>query len=109
MTLAPGKIYIGRPNRLTVNYNRDGSDVDPDEVTLRIMSPSRTETSYVYDGGDGDVTKTSAGDYYYDVVPDEAGRWFFRWEATGDDTTDATEGDFLVQTSVFYDNLSDYS
>lgn len=108
MTLAPGRIYIGRPNRLSVNFNVDGSDVDPDEVTLRVMSPCGIETEYVYDGGSGDITKASVGDYYYEVIPDEPGRWFFRWEATGTDTTDASEGDFLVQDSPFFSFATDY-
>jgi hypothetical protein len=97
--LAPGKTYIGRPVRIPVNFQVDDVDVDPDEVTLKTRSPCGTETSYVY--SDAEVTRSSAGDYYVDVTPNEAGRWWYRWESTGTGTTDAFEGDFIVQASPF--------
>jgi hypothetical protein len=109
--LAPGKIYIGRRVRLEANFSIDEVDVDPTTVTLKTKSPCGTETTYEYDSGDDDspVAKTSAGDYYCDVTPDEAGRWWYRWETTGTNTADASEGNFLVQTSSFYDDATDYS
>ena len=105
MALRPGKIYIGRPVRLTVNFNVDDTDVDPTTVVLRVMSPDRVETTYTYAVAGTTVQRSSAGDYYCDVTPDVAGRWYYRWQGTGTDTTDASEGDFLVQTSIFYDDL----
>ena len=97
--LAPGKIYVGRPIRIAANFSRDDVDVDPDTVSLLTRSPCGTETTYTY--ADADITKTSAGDYYIDITPTESGRWFYRWETTGTDTTDAEEGNFLVQVSPF--------
>lgn len=107
--LSPGKVFVNRPIRLKANFSIDGEDTDPTDVTLRLMSPSRVETSYTY--SDEDVERSSAGDFYCDVTPDEAGRWFYRWQSTGTGTTDAFEGDFLVQDSQFYQDWpsSDYS
>lgn len=103
--LAPGKIYVGRQVRLPANFSRDGSDVDPTTVTLKLRSPCGVETTYTY--ADDDITRTSAGDYYIDVTPTEGGRWWYRWETTGTDTTDASEGNFVAQESPF-DAYSSY-
>ena len=102
--LTPGKYYINTVMRLTVNFQNDSAaDVDPTTVTFKTMSPSGTETSYVY-LTDSEIQKESVGDYYADITPDEAGRWFFRWVTTGTGTTIAIEGDFLVQDSAFFQN-----
>jgi hypothetical protein len=106
--IRPGKIFIGRPVRLNINFSIDDVDVDPTDVTLDVMSPSAVKTTYTYD--EGTVYRSSAGDYYCDVTPTEAGRWSFRWSSTGTTTTDAQEDYFLVQTSPFYaDPYWDYT
>jgi hypothetical protein len=109
MALAPGKYYVNTVMRLTSHFENDaGTDVDPSTVTFKLRSPSGVETSLVY-GTDSDIGKSSVGDYYADFTPDEAGRWFYRWESTGTGTTIATEGNFLIQYSPFYDTFgSDY-
>jgi hypothetical protein len=107
--LAPGKHYINSPIALTANFqSAAGSDVDPTTVTIRVMDPWGTETSYVY-GTDDEVVKDSVGDYTATITPDSAGRWHFRWQTTGTNLVIASEGDFLVQDSPFFDNWpSDY-
>jgi len=103
MAFKPGRYYVNSPLRLTINFQDDsGDDTDPSTITLRLISPAGVETSYVY-LTDDEVQQTDAGDYTCDVTPDEPGRWRFRWETTGDGTTVASEGDFLVQDSAFYD------
>lgn len=107
--LTPGRIYINTSLRLYVNLqDEDGVDVDPTTVLIKTKSPAGAETTYTY-GDDDEVGKSSVGDYYVDLTPDEAGRWRYRWETTGTDTTIAVEGDFLVQASAFYDDNSDYA
>lgn len=104
MALAPGRYFVNTSMRLTAHFENDaGTDVDPSTVTFRLMSPCGVESSYVY-GTDSEVGKSSVGDYYADFVPDEAGRWFYRWESTGTGTTIAHEGNFLIQASPFYDS-----
>lgn len=107
--LRPGKLYVNTTLRLTINFrNDDGDDVDPATVTFRLRSPCGVESTYVY-GSDSEVTKSSVGDYAAEIVPDEAGRWFYRWQTTGSGTALATEGDFLIQDSQFFDGcFTDY-
>jgi hypothetical protein len=64
------------------------------------MSPDDVETSYTY-GTDAALVRAATGNYYVDVTPDIAGRWWFRCETTG--PVSAQEGDFLVQASAFVD------
>lgn len=108
--LAPGKIYVGRKVRLEINLSVDDVDTDPDTLELTVRSPCGTETTYEYDSEDEDtvVVKTSAGDYYCDVTPDEPGRWWWRWVSTGTTTADASEGNFIVQDAPFHDDVWDY-
>jgi hypothetical protein len=102
--LVAGRIYQGTTLRVPVAYSdSNGVDVDPTTVTFKLMAPDRTTTTYVY-GTDAQVVKESVGDYYVDVVPTQAGRWWYQWLSTGTGTATATEGNFVVQTSVFYDD-----
>lgn len=99
--LYPGKIYPETTLRLTVSFTDENGDaVDPTTVTFSTYSPGGTLTSYVYDTDD-EVGKASTGNYYADIVPDESGRWHFRWVTTGSGTAIATEGNFIVQASKF--------
>ncbi len=102
--LAPGKTYVGSPRVLTVNFtDASGNDYDPEVVTLRVMDPCGTETSYVY-GTDSEVVRVDSGNYTATIRPDRGGRWLRRWEAQTDDVIElADEGEFLVQYSRFED------
>jgi hypothetical protein len=105
--LAPGKIYYGTVLRLTATFvDGDGTATNPDTVTLKTYSPSGTETSYVY-GTDAEMQRPATGSYTGDITPDEPGRWFYRWETTGDGTTITNEGAFNVQDSPFYSGSSE--
>lgn len=109
MVMRPGRLYVNTLVRLEANFRNDeGTDVDPTTVAIRVLSPSKVETTYTY-GTDAEVTKSSVGDYAADITPDESGRWHFRWQTTGSGTTLAFEGDFIVQASPFYDDLTDYA
>ena len=56
------------------------------------------------------MQRLSAGHYSADIVPDESGRWHYRWETTGTGKAITLEGSFLVQRSVFYDTaFTDYT
>lgn len=48
MAIAPGKIYVNRPVRIKANFQIDGTDTDPTDVTFQTLSPSRVEASYAY-------------------------------------------------------------
>lgn len=97
---APGKIYVGSVQRLSINLQTTASvDTDPTTLTFKLLSPSGVTTTYVY-GTDAQVVKTSTGDYYVDVIPDVAGRWHYRWVSTGT-AAGAQEGNFVVMSSQF--------
>lgn len=106
MAIRPGKLYVNSPLRLTINLqNESGEDTDPAALTLTTLSPCGVETTYTY-LTDAEIQNTDAGDFTADITPDEAGRWFYKWESDGEFVK---EGDFLVQYSRFNDTwLTDY-
>lgn len=109
--LTPGRYYPGSPIRFTISFTDEtGTGVDPATVTARTYSPCGREATYVY-GTDDEVGKSSAGNYYADITPDESGEWLLRWQTTGTNTTYAQEERFNVNYSPFYgrNTLSDYA
>lgn len=101
--MRPGKIFIHTELRLESRFFDDAdADVDPDTVTFVTMSPTGSAKTYTY-GVDAELGRTDTGDYYCDVTPDESGRWFWRWTATGSGTTVAHEGQFMVQYSPHFE------
>jgi hypothetical protein len=62
--------------------NSMGAYVDPAVVIFRELDPSHNAASHSY-GVDPDVVKVSTGQYYYDLLLDEAGEWHYRWECSG--------------------------
>jgi hypothetical protein len=103
---APGKNYVDGTVRLRVRFRDDDLVLtNPTTVTFTTWSPCGTETAYVY-GTDAEITRPATGKYQAAIEPDEVGRWRYRWTTTGDIL--ATEGDFLIQDSVFADPVYDY-
>jgi hypothetical protein len=72
---------------------------DPSTVTLKIRTPSGTESSHVY-GTDVNVIKDSTGKYHYVLTLDAKGDWYQRWIGTGAVVT-AGEKVLRVQRSSF--------
>lgn len=100
---APGKYFNGTTINIPVAFtDADGVAVDPDTVTIKTLSPCGRQASYAY-GTDAEVTKLATGSYNAELVPDEGGRWFFRWISTGTGKATVREGDFLIQLSPFED------
>lgn len=101
--LTPGRYYPGSPIRHTITFtDESGAGVDPSTVTFKAYSPCGREYSFVY-GTDDEVQKTTTGNYYAEITPEEAGDWLYRWQTTGTGTTYAEEGRFNVNHSPFYD------
>ena len=63
-----------------------GGYVDPATVTFRTKDPSGDLLEHVY-GVDPNVVKTATGRYRYDLLLNEAGDWWLRWEGTGSNET----------------------
>lgn len=77
----------------------DGTATDPDTVVFKVKDPSANTTSYTYDT-DAEVIKSATGVYYVDVDLDEAGTWWYRFEATGAGQS-AAEDNFYARQSQF--------
>jgi hypothetical protein len=86
---------------------------DPGTLVFTVKDPSGNETSYTY-GADSEVVKTDVGRYYVEVIPDEAGQWYYSFQSTspagygegtfhvgatlalGVELTDTTDLDYLI-------------
>lgn len=78
----------------------DWQPIDPDTVSARVMAPDATVTNHDYLGSPNDIENDGVGEYHLDVTPDQAGRWYFRFESSGDGQA-ANEHYFDVDASVF--------
>ena len=87
---------IGDTARVTgLFYNASSVLTDPGTLTFSFKDPSGNVTTYTY-GTDAEVVKSATGTFYVDVVFDERGMWYYRWEATGA-RTGAEAGQFRVK------------
>lgn len=105
--LTPGRKAVNSPVRVAANFQDDQqADIDPDTVSVRFLAPSGVANLYTY-GTDAALVKVNTGDYYIDFVPNESGRWYYRWATTGTNKTIAFEGSFVVQFSQFEEGVQD--
>lgn len=93
----PNRYDKGDAVRLTATFAVAGSETDPTTVTLKVKDPSKNTDTYTL--ATGGVTKSATGVYYRDVVLDEGGEWFYRWEGTGTCMA-AGEGHFLCSRGL---------
>jgi hypothetical protein len=85
---------IGAVARLSVNIQVDGSDADPDLLTLHILEPDGTETELTNAGSPQQITgNPSTGDFYHDFTVRMSGRHFYHFTGTGA-APGATSGEF---------------
>jgi hypothetical protein len=85
--------------------DEDGLALDPDNVTLRVLSPAEDATEQVWtlDGAGASDPLTAgatAGNWHADTVLDAAGVWLVRAEVSGSHA-DADERRFTVPASAF--------
>ena len=75
-----GVEYVfGAQIRLKMYVRQSGTLIDPSgEVTIIHEAPNGTETTEIYDGGNGNVQKEDVGIYYLDVDGNQAGIWEYR-------------------------------
>lgn len=74
---------IGATVRISTTspFTVGATPTDPTTVTLTIRKGDGAETDYTY--ADGEVTRSSAGSFYKDVLLDVAGVLSYRWTGTG--------------------------
>src|SRR4249919_37067 len=76
-----------------------GEPVEPDTVLLFVEAPDHTVLTI------GDeahpLVPTGTGNYTVTVEASQAGTWFWRWDAQGNDVMDGVEeGYFVVRSSL---------
>lgn len=81
---------VGDVVRLSVAFTSGGDAVDPDNVAVRVRTPSGTESSVA-------VVRTAAGNYTADITVNEPGVWWYRVSGEGD-ASSASEHSFLART-----------
>ena len=103
--LTPGKYFPGTTMSVTASFTNDaGAPADPVSVVFKTHSPDGDIATYTY-GTDGNVSKSSTGNYAATFVADRAGRWRTRWEGTDAlGNTIVIEDNFNVQASRFADH-----
>ncbi len=75
--------------------NSAGTAIDPTAVFFAYTNPAGTTTTVQY-SVDAAVVKSATGVYYVDVNASSAGRWYWRWYATGTGQS-AEQGEFVVE------------
>jgi len=89
---------IGDGIRISGAFTVSDVATDPSTITLRIKDASNNTARYTY--ALSGVTKNNTGNYYKDITLSTAGRWFYRWEGTGN-VIAADEVWFNVRLSEF--------
>jgi len=72
--------------------NSAGTAIDPTAVKVKVRTPAKLTTEYVY-GTDAEVVKDSTGNYHIDVSGSLSGFYFIYWYSTG--TGQAAEEHFF--------------
>jgi hypothetical protein len=72
---------IGDLVRVSNALTASGVAIDPGTLTMVLLLPDGTETTYTYAGAT--ITKDSTGNYHVDVTPAQAGIYTYRWTSTG--------------------------
>lgn len=81
---------IGDEVRMTATFtDLDGNNADPTTVTCTVEDPDGTTSTPT-------VQNPNVGVYYADISPDQAGKWWFRFDGTGA-LVAAEEGSFAVR------------
>jgi len=72
----------------------NGAPVDPSDVSLYVVDPYGSQTSYTLSAQQ--VIRTSPGNYSYDLVPATPGVWQYWWQGTGAVVVSMFKSDFVV-------------
>lgn len=96
---------LDQPQILTVEIRDNdpysptyGTLQDPSALELIVQSADGTTTTYTY--ADAQIIRASQGVYYFQVADDVAGRWSYRWIATGDFAGATDQLFFTVNSST---------
>lgn len=93
MNDAAGPFDIGDVVRLSLALTVSGVATDPSVVSLVVLAPTGTSTTYTIPP----IVRDSTGAYHYDLAVSAAGQWFYRWTSTGTAAA-SEESSFLVRS-----------
>lgn len=83
------KYDVGDTVRTSASFtDADDAPADPTTVAVRVRKPDGQLVT-------GSPTKDSTGAYHYDVVPDQAGNWYYRYIGTGTIVTQQETGFYV--------------
>lgn len=92
---------LGSTVRLTVTFKVGATPTDPTTIALQVGNAAGSPTTYTY--ALSQITRTSAGVYWKEIVPATAGRWVAIWTGAGDvDAVEVQEFD-VVESSPWAD------
>lgn len=96
-----GKFFPGDTLRLAARFVSEETTNEFDPTTVRVIYRSETdnETILTY-GVNAEVVKDTVGKYHFNLVPDVAGDWFYRWESEG--PNEAEEKRFPVKDTFVF-------
>jgi hypothetical protein len=91
---------VGDVVRLTtaISDTQTGSPLAPSSIALHTFSPAGVQASYA-SGGASPPIPSASGVYYADVLLTAPGVWWYRWRATGPQSTEP--GTIPVASSVW--------
>lgn len=96
---------LGQPLRLgytdedtTPGSPTYGTLQDPAALTLLLQAPGGMVQTLTY--ADSQIVRDGQGEYHYDVTPQVAGKWSFRWIATGSFASATDQQWFPVDSST---------
>lgn len=89
---------LGETVRLTTTFKVGTTPTDPTTIELTIGDAAGTPSTYTYAGLE--ISRSGAGVYYKEVVPDTAGTWLGRWVGAGDvDAIEEVEFDVVASAA----------
>lgn len=69
----------------------DGVLTDPTTISVKVLDPTGTETTYTYPGG---LSKSGTGSYYKEISSNEDGEYHYLWLGTG--TVEAADENYYI-------------
>ncbi len=95
----PTTYYVGDKPRLSGPFDDiNDVDADPTAVSLDVMNPAGTITTYTFAASQ--VVKDSTGNYHYDLSLTAEGMWTYRWRGEGA-LNAAKKGELFVERTRF--------
>lgn len=82
----------------TAPFAINGVATDPDTIVLKVSNPSGVKTTYTYGVGQT-IVRDGVGQYHADILLNQTGRWWYRWEGTGAVQAAAEQMMYVAETA----------